>query len=244
MTVQPDFDAVDLPVAESWATSVTDDLERSNRRAWTVAIIASAIALLLAIALVILLPLKTTEPYTLLVDRQTGSVEALAPLDEKLVAPDSALTRSMLVQYVTARESFFQDILQDDYRKVTLWSDSTISRDYARAMDASNPQSPLAYLPRRATIQTDVKSVSPLANDRAMVRFTTTRSDPGMAPQPVQHWVAIIGYRFSAVEMSEADRYLNPLGFQVTSYRRDAETLPQEGIVNGIEQPAIEAPAP
>ena len=244
MTVRPEFDTVDLPIAESWATSVTDDLERSNRRAWTVAIIASAIALLLAIALVVLLPLKTVEPYTLLVDRQTGNVEALAPLDEKLVTPDTALTRSMLVQYVTARESFFQDVLQDDYRKVTLWSDQVVSRDYVRAMDATNPQSPLAYLPRRATISTEIKSVSALANDRAMVRFTTRRSDPGVAPQPVQHWVAIIGYRFSGAEMSEADRYVNPLGFQVTSYRRDAETLPSEGIVNGIEQVEPETDQP
>ena len=27
--------------------------------------------------------------------------------------------------------------------------------------------------------------------------------------------------------MSEADRLTNPLGFQVTRYRRDAETLPE-----------------
>ncbi len=27
--------------------------------------------------------------------------------------------------------------------------------------------------------------------------------------------------------MSEQDRYLNPLGFQVSRYRRDAETLPE-----------------
>ena len=37
--------------------------------------------------------------------------------------------------------------------------------------------------------------------------------------------------------MSEADRYINPLGFQVTGYRRDAETLPEEGIVNGVALP-------
>nr|WP_298929430.1 VirB8/TrbF family protein [uncultured Erythrobacter sp.] len=235
MTVQPEFDNVDLPMAESWATSVTDDLERSSRRAWTVAIIAALVALLEAIALVFLLPLKTVEPYTLLVDRQTGNVEALAPLEESIVTPDAALTRSMLVQYVTSRESFLQDALQQDYRKVGLMSDNAVRQQYNRAMDASNPSSPLAFLPRRAMISTEIKSVSSLDNSRAMVRFTTARTDPGAAPQPSQHWVAVIGYRFVAAEMSEADRYLNPLGFQVTSYRRDAETLPEEGIVNGVE---------
>lgn len=238
MTVQPEFDPADIPMAESWATSVTDDLERSNKRAWTIAIIAALIALLEAVALVVLLPLKTVEPYTILVDRQTGNVETLAPLDESIVTPDAALTRSMLVQYVTAREGFLQDTLQRDYRKVGLMSDNTVRQQYARTMDASNPASPLAYLPRRAVISTQIKSVSNLDGNRAMVRYTTTRADPGAAPQVSQHWVSVIGYQFVAAEMSEADRYLNPIGFQVTSYRRDAETLPKEGIVNGIEAPA------
>lgn len=236
MSAEPNYNLSDLPVAESWATSVTDDLERSNRRAWTVAIVAALVALLEAVALVYLIPLKTVEPYTLLVDRQTGNVEALAPLDAQVVAPDAALTRSFLVQYVIARESFTQTSAQDDFRKVSLWSAANVRDRYARLMASTNPQSPLSYLPNGARIQTEVKSVSALANGRSMVRFTTTRIDRGAAPQPAQHWVAVIAYDFTAASMSEADRYINPLGFQVTSYRRDAETLPEAGIVNGVEQ--------
>lgn len=240
MTAQPDYDLADLPVAESWSTSVTDDLERSNRRAWIVAIIAALIALIEAVALVFLIPLKTVEPYTLLVDRQTGNVEALAPLDTQVIAPDAALTRSFLVQYVITRESFTQASLQDDYRKVSLWSDNATGQQYARSMNASNPISPLAYLPNGGTISTQVKSVSALDEGRSMVRFTTTRTDPGARPQLAQHWVAVITYAFTNAAMSEADRYTNPLGFQVTSYRRDAETLPEEGIVNGVEPSSLQ----
>ena len=98
MNHQPDFETIDQPVAASWATSVTDDLKRSNRRAWLIAIIAALVALLEAFALATLVPLKTVEPYTLLVDRQTGNVQSLAPLDAQVVTPDTALTRSFLVQ--------------------------------------------------------------------------------------------------------------------------------------------------
>lgn len=239
-----DEDLTDLPVPASWATSVTEDLERSNRRAWIVAIIAAVIALLEAVALVFLLPLKTTVPFTLLVDRQTGNVEALAPMDAQIVAPDSALTRSFLVQYVTARESFALPTLQDDYRKVSLWSDGKVRDAYQRAMNAATPNSPLAVLPRDASIRTEVKSVSNLGEGRALVRFQTIRIDPGASPQPPSHWAAIINYSFSAAEMSEQDRYTNPLGFQVTSYRRDAETIPEEGIVNGVDLDQTGTPAP
>ncbi|WP_298303450.1 virB8 family protein [uncultured Erythrobacter sp.] len=237
MNAKPDLDISDLPVADSWATSVTDDLERSNRRAWYVAIVAALIALLEALALVFLIPLKTVEPYTLLVDRQTGNVEALAPLNAHVVAPDAALTRSFIVQYVIARESFAQNSLQDDYRKVSLWSARGVAENYQRSMEANNPNSPIAFLPRGANLRTEIRSVSNLADNRAMVRFMTTQTDLGGRAQSPQFWVAIVDYEFVAAEMSEADRYINPLGFRVTAYRRDAETLAEEGIVNGIQLP-------
>lgn len=248
MNVKPqqDFseDLIDLPVAASWATSVTEDLERSSRRAWIVAIIAAFVALLEAVALVFLVPLKTVEPYTLLVDRQTGNVEALAPLDAQVVSADTALTRSFLVQYIIARESFALPTLQDDYRKVSLWSDGKVREAYQRTMNAANPASPLSAVPKGASIRTQVKSVSTLGEGRALVRFLTTQVDPGAAPQLAQHWAAIVSFSFSKAEMSEADRYVNPLGFQVTSYRRDAETLPEEGIVNGVKFEELRSAAP
>ncbi len=218
----------DMPgISESWHHSVTDNLESSNRRAWLVACAAAIIAILEAIALVFLVPLKTVEPYTLLVDRQTGNVEALAPLDERIVTPDSALTRSFLVQYVIARESFDADSLPRDFRKVSLWSDGTARQRYANLMQANNPASPLAYMSRGGTIQTEVRSISSLSANSSLVRFTTTRSDPGAQSQPPQYWAAVVNYQFTGAEMSEDDRLLNPLGFQVTRYRRDAETLPE-----------------
>ena len=63
-----------------------------------------AVALAEAAALMLLMPLKTAVPYTLLVDRTTGFVQALKPLDPNAVTPDQALVQSMLAQYVMARE--------------------------------------------------------------------------------------------------------------------------------------------
>ena len=220
------IDGDEVEVADSWGTSVTESLERSRRTAWIVAIVASAIALLLAIALVVLLPLKTVVPYALLVDRQTGYVEELAPLDEAVVTPDTALTRSFLAQYVIARESYDPANLQRDYRKVALWSEGNARQRYIAAMNRSNPASPVAQLADGSSLSTEIKSVSSLSNDSALVRFVTQRTDRGGQVQPPEHWASVINYRFSAAEMSADDRLLNPLGFQVTRYRRDQEALP------------------
>ncbi len=216
---------VDFRVDDTWAKSVTADLERSRKVAWIVASIATAIALLLTLALVILLPLKTVVPYTLMVDRQTGNVEALEPLEEAMVAPDTALTRSFLAQYVIARESFDTAGIQRDYRRTALWSAGEERRRYIETMNASNPASPFVELPPGTTVDTEINSVSSLGRGSALVRFVTIRTDRGGKPLEPQHWAAVISYGYSEARMSEADRLLNPLGFQVTRYRRDQETL-------------------
>ena len=211
--------------AESWSTDRNRDIAASRRTAWIVAAALGAIALLEAIALILLVPMKTVVPYTLLVDRQTGYVEALKPLERKTIAPDAALVRSFLVQYVIARESFDVDSLKDSYRKVALWSAEGARSRYITETQASNPQSALATLPRRAIVEVQVRSVSSLGKDSSLIRFTTTRTDPGAQVGQPQYWASVIKYRFSGAEMRAEDRLVNPLGFQVVRYRRDAEML-------------------
>jgi len=212
--------------ADSWANDQQDALRASRRVAWIVAAVAVAVALFEALALVFLAPLKTVVPYTLMVDRNTGYVQALKPVDADKIAPDTALTQSFLVQYVIARESFDINELQNNYRKVTLWSVDPARTDYVTGMQYTNAGSPLARYPRSTVIATRVRSVSPLGGNAALVRFETQRRDAGGQALPPHYWVAVIRYQFSTGALSMEDRYLNPLGFQVVRYRRDAESAP------------------
>lgn len=213
--------------AASWNRDRVQSMRSSQRIAWWIAGIGAAIALLEAVALVLLTPLKTVEPYTLMVDRTTGYVQALKPLDQAKITPDAALTQSFLVQYVIAREGFDMATLNANYRKVALFSAGTARSSYLQQMQAANPESPLALYSRSTTVDVRVKSVSPLARDSALVRFDTVRSDAA-ASQPPAAWVAVIRYHYSDSPMSLEDRFVNPLGFQVISYRKDAEVLAPE----------------
>ena len=213
--------------AESWSNDRQLAARRSLRVAWIIAGVATLVALLLAIALAALLPLRRDVPYTLLVDRQTGYVQAIRPLETETISADAALTRSFLAQYVIARESYSADSVQEYYRKVGLWSAEQAREQYVSLMRSDNPANPIAGLPRGATIDVDIRSVAPLSADTAMVRFSTVRTDRGGRPQVAQHWASIVTFRYSAADMTAEDRLTNPLGFQVTRYRRDAETLPE-----------------
>lgn len=220
---------------ESWAADRERQRRSSVRIAWGIAAAATVVALAEAVALVALAPLKTVVPYTLLVDRQTGYVQELKPLERDLIAPDRALTRSFLAQYVIAREGFQIESLRDDYRKASLWSAGEARTRYVSEMQASNPASPLATLPRRTLVEVEVRGISTLSTNTSLVRFVTYRTDAGGQRQDAQPFSAVVTYQFSGSAMSAADRLINPLGFQITRYRRDAE-IPAA--------PSPEAPSP
>lgn len=222
----------------SWNHDRLEAMRVSQRRAWWIAGAAVAVALLQGAALMLLTPLKTVEPYTLLVDRTTGYVQALKPLETARIAPDSALTQSFLVQYVIARESFDMAIVQPNYRKVALLSTGSARKSYIAAMQVNSPTSPLIVYPRGTIVETRVKSVSPVGPDSAMVRFDTLRSAPNGVPQLAGSFVALVRYRYSKEPMKLEDRFVNPLGFQVTSYRRDPEALPQPIPVAAVAVPS------
>jgi type IV secretion system protein VirB8 len=242
---KPSREALDAYYAEagSWAHDRENALRSSRRTAWWVAGAASVIAVCEALALVFLTPLKTVEPYTLLVDRQTGFVQPLKPLEPQAISRERALTQSFLVQYVIAREGFDINSMQRDYQKVALWSDGTARNSYLSEVQVSNPDSPLARLPRSSLIDVQVKSVTPMGDDSAMVRFDTQRRDAGGHAAPAQPWVAIVRYGYSGEPMSVADRMINPLGFKVASYRKSAEAIAAPGPATAVVDPAPALPA-
>jgi len=227
--------------AASWNSDRLEAVKGSRRVAWIVASVAGTIALLEAGALLLLTPLKTVEPYTLLVDKTTGYVQPLKPLDPAAAAPDAALTQSYLVQYVIARESFDYATVRNNYRRVALFSAGIARSGYLASMQPSSAQNPLTLYPRGTAVDTRVKSVSPVGPDTALVRFDTVKTGPNGSAEPARAWVALVRYRYSNAPMSLEDRFVNPLGFQIFEYRRDPETIAP---AQPVSQPALQQASP
>jgi type IV secretion system protein VirB8 len=230
--------------ARSWADDRNEQSARSRRLAWIVAGVATTIAALEAIALAGLVPLKTVVPYTVLVDRQTGHVTTLDSSQPVRLAPDSALAKSMLAQYVTARESLDRSTIASDYRKVALWSGETARSSYLALMKPGSPDNPLVRLPRQVTMHTRIKSVSLLDDGQALVRYDLIqRNEIGAESRPAPN-MSVIRYRFRDRPLAESDRFINPLGFEVVRYRKDPETASAEAQpAAAVQSPAPQSPA-
>ena len=210
--------------AASWASDIHGSLRASRRTAWIVAGVALAIAALEALAIAALTPLKTIVPYTLLVDRQTGYIETIRGLSPGPLSQQSAVTQSFLVQYVIARETFDATDLRENYHKVMLWSSGAARGEYQHYMARSDPDSPLNLYTPSTTLATTIKSVDMLSPTTALVRFDTTNRQGVAAGGDQRDWTAVIAFHYTGAPMTMGDRFLNPLGFQVTRYRRDADS--------------------
>jgi type IV secretion system protein VirB8 len=193
-----------------------------------------------AAAIALMLPLKELVPYTVLVDRQTGYVETARGLDLGALSEDRAIVEAMTAQYVLARETFDPADFTERYGQVALWSIGQARDDYVAGVQAG-PDGLLAGLGAATRVTVRVKRIDILASDAARVRFETETRQPGAEPVRTD-WRAVLTFRFTGEPMRMEDRLLNPLGFQVTGYRRDLETVeggPTEAVMAaGVAPPA------
>jgi type IV secretion system protein VirB8 len=209
--------------SRSWADSQIDHSARMARLAWMVAAAAAVIAMLLAITILLLVPLKTVQPYVLTVDRQSGAVQMATGLAAGKLTQNEAVIQAHLANYVRARESFDSTDLAVQYRRVQLLSSPEVARAYVRSMAADNPASPLRTLKAGEMLTVTIKSVSIVGDGLALVRFDLDRKASGGLPAGRGSFVSALSFGFSERPLRMEDRFDNPLGFQVIRYRRDSE---------------------
>lgn len=86
-----------------------------------------------------------------------------------------------------------------------------------------NPESPQNTYGRSATARIRIASISLINQNVVSVRYmrTITRGDEVRTT----HWVATLTFSYVNAPMSSTDRLVNPLGFAVSEYRADPETI-------------------
>ena len=220
---KPAVDARYYDEALSWDASHNLSV-RLSRNAWRVMAAVMALALVVALgALWALIPLKSVEVVTLLVDKTTGFVEIAQPLERggELSQRESVL-RANVVRFIRARETYDPKGLRDNFDLAALFSTGAASKDLESDFAVGNPQNLMKRFGPETTIAVSVKSVIFLNEQTAAVRFSTIRKGEHM-DATAEHWVANVRFRYSSEPIRNDWRFDNPLGFQVFEYRRDQE---------------------
>lgn len=173
---------------------------------------------------------KSIEPFVIEIEERTGITNVIRPLLKEQFAYDEALRKYFLWKYVNAREGYDYYSFEHEYFTVVrLLSSATVYSEFKRIVAISNESSPirLGAVSRRFI---KIKSISYLETPKnsqgfvAQVRFTQL-TGATRAETREENKVATLAFDFIDMNLTREERAINPLGFQILSYRVDDETI-------------------
>jgi type IV secretion system protein VirB8 len=226
---------VDKAVAKavSYELTVADMARRSERRAWWVASASLLMSLALAGGYYYMLPLKEKVPFLVMADAYTGNATVArlsGTFGGETITANEAINRSNVAQYVLARESFDSAVMGlRDWELVFTMSSEPVAATQRHRYANNNPQNPVHVYGTSKAIRIKILSITPLgAGPNGSFRGASVRiqrslldKNTGVA-QFLDNQLVTMRFEYrSDLALSEQDRVLNPLAFQVTEYRVD-----------------------
>ena len=141
------------------------------------------------------------------------------------ISETQAVAQAALVQYVLSREGFDAQDYRENFRRTLLWSVGNAEQAYQRDWDRNNPAGIRSRVRETTRIEVTVKNVTITSPTTAIVAFDTVQTEGPTSGGTRNAYTAAVTFAFSGAPLNETDRYLNPLGFQVSEYRRDTQTF-------------------
>jgi type IV secretion system protein VirB8 len=220
--------------AESWDADRARQFRRSALLAWWVAAAGWTCAVAVAVAIVVLTPLKRVEPFVVRVDNTTGIVDVV-PVYDGHATPQETVTRYFLTHYLTVCERFNFATAEADYEECGAFHSPQRNQIWFALWTATNPSSPLNIHKDGSTVRVQVTSVSFFTrasglSDLAQVRYLKALRQGNGSEETFSHWVATIQYAYADPAKDPKTRRWNPLGFKIIDFKSEPEVL--------VEQPA------
>ena len=126
-------------------------------------------------------------------------------------------------RYINARESYNVVDYEYNYGQVVrLMSSGDAYTAFYRIITGDGPDSPAA-LGRDTQKKVKLKSLTFLSPQKAQVRISVEQIKQGGAAPVVYQRIVTLDFVFADMSLSTEERYINPLGFQVTNYRVDED---------------------
>lgn len=200
-----------------------------------ICLISLAVALVAVFTVARLAPQKSVEPYLLQVEEKTGITQKVEPISRTELANSDTVNRYFVATYLRSREGYNPTIINYSYDVVRVMSSTDTFGQYRRTIDAANPESLTARLGAVGKRSVKINSMAYISNTRInntqarttperimQVRFSTTSEVPN-APDLTERWVATVTFVYADLQLNEAERLLNPIGFRVVNYQVEKE---------------------
>jgi type IV secretion system protein VirB8 len=209
-----------------------DEVLESRKRAWTVATGFGALAGVCVVA-VLGVVFRYSQPipeHLLTINKDTGEVQEVSLVRGEETYGE-VVDSFWIAQYVVHHESYDFYAAQADYDAIGLMSSADVADEYRVSNGFGSSTAIDKRLGDSENTRVHVTSVIlDTTHGVATIRYTTTRKfRTRPIAEPPQYWIATVGYRYIVKPMTATQRYINPLGFQVTSFRTNAESAGRVG---------------
>jgi type IV secretion system protein VirB8 len=213
----------------AWEVDRALMLERSERRAWWVAVAGFVLGLIGIAAVFVQGPLRRVVEIPIVVDRVTGEATIQQRLSVETIPPLEALDKHNLANFVRSRESYSWMFLQRDFDQVARMAVPAVFADFNRQFEGD------AALQKKLGASEDwrinVVGVRLAASGRSGNRGEATvtydkvvrLTDRNLPDVTTRHVASVVFQYQPKVLAKERDRLENPFGFVVMAYRSDPE---------------------
>lgn len=187
--------------------------------------VAVVIIIAQAAAITTMLPLKETVTLPVLIDRNTGFVEARDPRNEKLPPIPVLVDQAQVASYVIARESYDWHYADNNYKKVKAMSADNIFPAYDKFI--TSKRSPLEVLGKNYIIMPRIIATTQM--DESTIQYRVVKDVIGLdgtisAVIKPTNWIVTVKYELpenldkAQKELTLEQRLLNPLAYTITYY--------------------------
>lgn len=238
--------------AFDWEDNHINSLERSERRAWYVAFILGGAFMMAIIGIILMLPLKSTVPYVMRVDKTTGAVDLVTSIRGESIEFDEVTDRYWVTNYIRHRESYDWSFIANDYLSTKEFSTPEVFKPYNDLYNTD--KSPEKVFGANQSIRVNIISITlNREQNTAVVRFNKTLVERKTGEVlGTTNWVATVRYEYTPKTLKTTEmRDINPFGFTVNQYQiaPEADQIPMSTTSNTTKpaaptptQPAAPAP--
>jgi type IV secretion system protein VirB8 len=217
-----------LNAAKWFEANVALQHKRQARNAKMLAGFFGILSLCSVIAVMLLTPLKTVEPYVVRVDNNSGYTDIVRPLGEEKDI-QQAEDEFWVATYVRARESYNFATQDSRYALVELMSYSGTFNEYRNFQLSSKGY--MEVLGDSRQIRTEINNIIPMKESRKgiktyQVRFTKIVLDRNGLPDGQilpSTWLTTVSFDYKKTPKTKKNLWLNPLGFSVHDYSPSQE---------------------
>ncbi|MBN8512495.1 MAG: virB8 family protein [Rickettsiales bacterium] len=164
---------------------------------------------------------KKFDPFVIQIDDTTGIAKIVNPISSTVLSGNEALAQYFIKKYIIARETYNPVDFTTEARKVVrLLSSNSIYWDY-RGYIKNEAVDPSVKYGQKNTTYLVVKSWSKLSDNKYIMRFSINETAGAMK---VFNKIAVVEFKYLPMELTESDKDVNPVGFQVTGYRVDDDS--------------------